>query len=826
MSSKEKKKKEDLDKTKKYKMKADKKRTKAAKKNDPKRKAKKKKIMIVVAIIILILLGAFAGLFFGLFGDDFKISQEELLINYANSQVLDAKGNQVASLSGDQNRKIISMSDMSEYLPKAFVSIEDERFYKHHGVDIKRTAAAVVSYIAHGGKSGFGGSTITQQLVKNITNDKKDSPIRKIKEMSKAYQIEKLASKDQILELYLNIIFLGGNTHGVEVASEYYFDKPAKELDLAESAFLAGITHMPNNYDPFDEDKDNSERTKTRTKTVLSKMLELGYVTQEQYDEAVKEVESGLNFKEGKVTQNIYSYHTEATINQILNQLVEEKKWDREYAKLYLYGGGLTIYSTQDTSIQETMEDEFEKDKYQVSSKKTKGDHSQAAMVIIDHKNGNVLGTVGGLGEKKDAFGLNRATQSTRQTGSAMKPLSVYAPAIEQGIITAGTVYDDAPTTFAGNYTPKNYYSGYKGPSTVRYALEISQNIIPIKIMTKLGPGESIKFLESIGITSLKKSDETLSLALGGLTDGVSPLEMAAGYAAIANDGVYIEPTFYTKVVDSKGKTVLEPKQEKKKVMSESNAYIMKDLLTQPVKGSEGTATYCAISGMDVAAKTGTTNDDFDRWLCGFTPYYTAATWFGYDQNEEVRYSGNPAGKIWDAIMTSIHKELEGRKFTKPGDIVTASICKDSGLLAKEGCNAYTEIFVSGTAPKKTCNASVKLTICAETGKIANEYCPDKITKTYASELETEKNAPWKTEGAGKGGNVPTEICDVHKKPEEKKLDEEKPKENKTNNTNTNTSNTNDNGIANETNEVDPSNTVDNSTGGNEVTPPTNDTTE
>lgn len=818
------------DKTKKYKVKREGTSKKTGKKkgktkgngNHPMRKKILKICLILFALLVIVGVGVVAGIFF--FGSN--ITKAELLLGTSNSVVQDIDGETITVLNSNENRKVVNLSEMGEYLPKAFVSIEDERFYEHHGVDIKRTLGATVTYITHFGKSSFGGSTITQQLVKNKTNDKRDSPIRKIKEMCMAYKAERMLSKDEILQSYLNTIYLGGggkNICGVEMAAQYYFAKPANELSLAQSAYIAGITHTPNTYDPFKEEP-NTDKIKTRTKTVLGKMKELGKIDEAQYTEAVQEVEDGLAFQKGEIAEQVYSYHTEAAINQIINQLVEEKEMDREYAKTYIESNGFIIHSTQDSSIQNRMEEEYEKDTYiKKGRQKDKdgnliNDHTQSAMVIIDHKTGNVVGTVGGLGEKTVSGNLNRATQSTRQTGSAMKPISTIAPAIQEKIITAGTVYDDSKTKF-GSYTPKNDNDKYRGLITVRDAIGYSQNMVPLKIMTELTPGKSIDYLRKMGVTSLykhgedkKKDDESLPLAIGGISDGISPLEVAGAYATIANDGEYITPTFYTKVTDMKGNTILEPKQEKRRVFSEESAYVVKSILTQPVLS--GTATYCKISGMDVAAKTGTTNSNNDRWLCGFTPYYTAATWFGYDQLEEVKWSGtNPAGLIWSNIMKDVHKGLDKASFERPAGIVTATICKKSGMLATDKClDTYTEVFVKGTQPTKKCEGHITLTICKTTGKIANEYCPETEERTYTAKPEKEQKAKWDTDYGGKF-DIVTDHCTIHTKPEEKP--EEKPKEEP----NTNTSKPGNNTIDKPVN-----NTVD---GGNtNTTKPENNTTD
>lgn len=741
-------------------------------KKNSKAKIVKRIIIILILIFILICLigaGIFAGIFFS---DKFAMSKEDLLISNSNTFVYDSEGNLIKELQGEENRKIITLNDMPAYLPKAFIAIEDERFYEHHGVDIKRSTAATVTYIFNKGSSSFGGSTITQQLIKNITNEKEDEGKagiqRKIREMSRAYQIEKIISKSQILELYLNIIYLGGygkNICGVEVASEYYFGKSADELSLSESAYLAGINHSPNNYNPFTE-TDNTEKIKKRTKTVLEKMKELGMISNEDFNKAISEVDVGLQFKQGNLSSGtVMSYHLSAAIEEVVNQMVKEKGMSYEYAKSRLYGGGYKLYTTEVRSIQSRIQEEYVKDKYILKSKKNEGQHSQSAMVIIDYKTGNVVGCVGGLGTDVNALGLNRI-YSARQPGSSIKPIASIAPALESKIITAGTVYDDSRTTFNnGKYDPQNS-SGYRGLITVRKAIEVSSNVVEVKIMSELGPENSIKFLKQLGLNHIdEERDNGLALVLGGITYGATPLEMAGAYATIANGGEYITPTFYSKLVDSQGKTVLEPKQEKRRVMSEGTAYITKSILKSPVTGPNGTAGVCKISGMDVGAKTGTTDDNYDRWLCGITPYYAGATWFGFDEKEVINYSGNPSAKIWAAVMQDIHKDLPKKTFEKPSNIVTARICKDSGMSATGSCtNTYTEEFVSGTVPS-ACKGHSKIKVCKETGKLANEFCTDVEERSGLQPPEKEKNATWKTSVGGKYSTI-KETCDVHKEPQ------------------------------------------------------------
>ena len=661
-------------------------------------KKKRTKKIIIIALIILIIA---AGIYLAISSHNWQTIITDMQTN-ENSIVKDSENNTVATFGSEKIKKKIDNSDIPENLKHAYVAIEDERFYSHHGVDIKRTGSAILSYIFHGGSSSFGGSTITQQLVKNLTGENEGKITRKVKEWGRAWSLESCMSKDEILGLYLNVIYVGPNLYGVETGAQYYFNKSAKNLKLEECAFLAGINHSPNSYNPFES--GNADKINTRTKTVLAKMLELKYITQDEYNQAIENVENGLSFKKGTVTakETINSYHTDALQSQIIEDLCAKKHMSETFATNYIEMAGLTITSTVNVNIQNEMEQEFQKSKYQLKSQNG-GDPSQAAMVIIDHKTGYVVGCIGGLGKKTTVRGLNRATQSIRQTGSAIKPIAVLAPGIDKKVFTGATIFADEQKTFADNYSPENY-SKYLGNVTVRRALESSQNIPFVEMMEEIEPKTSMSYLEKMGITTLSKEDENLALALGGLDKGISPLEMAGAYATIANDGVYIEPTFYSKIVNKEGKTILEAKQQKRRVFSKEVAYILKELLTQPVTGSYGTATYCAISGIDVAAKTGTTDENYDRWLCGFTPYYTGVTWYGYDQNETINYNGkkNPAGILWANIMSKVHSNLKNARFEKPSKITSCIICSESGEIANSGCpNTYREYFLLGTTPGK-----------------------------------------------------------------------------------------------------------------------------
>ena len=671
-----------------------------SKKNEQRAKKHPFRRLFIFALILFLIA---ATLYLSFKAYIFKTLSKEMFNNMPSS-VFDSNKNVIAQIGVERNRDNINFLDIPDNLKNAYISIEDQRFYSHHGVDIKRTGAAILSYIVKRGSSSFGGSTITQQLVKNITGNDSNSISRKVREWYYALILELNFSKEEILNAYFNIIYTGPNIYGIKEAALYYFNLEPKDLTLAQSAFLAGINHSPNSYNPFSE-TDKTEKINKRTKTVLKKMFELGYISESEYNDAVQELENGLKFSKGKIETNskINSYHTDALINEIISDFSKKNYISNDFATNYFYMSGSSIYSTQNTSIQNIVEKECKNKKYIIKSSNS-DDTSQAAVVIIDHSNGYVVACTGGLGDKTKSRVFNRATQMKRQTGSSMKPIAVLAPAIDRKLVTNVTVFADEPTTFI-DYNGESYspvdYDPYKGSITLRQATESSQNIPFVKIMQQLTPSVSIDYLKKMGITTLNEKDCNLALALGGLDEGISPLEFAGAYSTIANDGIYIEPTFFTKIETSSGKIILKSKQSKRRAFSEDTASLLKQLLTEPVVGSSGTATYCAISGMDVAAKTGTTNDNYDRWLCGFTPYYTGVCWFGFDLNESINFNGkNPAGLIWSNVMKSIHSNLPNKKFEISSGIVTTKICRASGKVANSSCpDTYTEYFLKGSLP-------------------------------------------------------------------------------------------------------------------------------
>lgn len=753
---------------------------KQKKKQDKKKNRKHPKLwlafkifLIIILLLIIAGIAAFSAIFFS---DKWSITKEQLLSD-SGLTIVDQVGNVLTTLTGDEISKKVSLSEMGK-IPDAFIAIEDKRFYEHGGVDIIRTANAILNYgisVITGKDATFGGSTITQQLVKITMNDDARGGLagieRKIREWSRAIQVEKMLEKDEILERYLNRIYLGSSggleVKGVESAANYYFSKTSAELDIAQAAFLAGINHSPNNYDPFNESVDNSDKIKSRTKTVLYQMYDQGKISEEEYNNAVQEVDNGLAFTKGSASNgnSSLSYHAAAAINQVASEMSEQEDISYSEAREMLINSGYTLYTTVNSGIQEVAENAYISGKYnKTTTYKGETVSAQSAIVIIEPTTGSVVASVGGLGEGLDTLGINRIN-SERSAGSAFKPLVNIAPALENGTVVASTLFDDSPTDFTNGsgepYSPKDDSNNSDGIMTMRKALEGSKNIPEVKLLQLLGIDKAVEFLAKIGI-EVDETYKNLPLALG--TQTVTPLEMAAGYAMIANGGVYITPTFYTKVTDQNGNTVIEPHQEKTRVMSEANAYILTSMLTGPIKGSTGTATRYrnTLGSMGVAGKTSTSSDAKDRWFCGFTPYYATACWYGYDNNESSVYGPNQAAQIWFDVNKVIHQDLEVKDFVEPDNIVTAKICLDSGKKATDKCkNTYTEIFVQGTVPED-CNGHTTLKICKETNKIATEFCTDTEERVYTEEIDTEKAGNWTTHSLQNTTKPPKDVCDVH----------------------------------------------------------------
>lgn len=704
--------------------------------NTKKKKTKKKnkksfwKIFFTVILICMFVgIALVVGFVMSILNGAGALSRADFEISNFTTIIYDKYGNEYVSLYSSENRLYSSMGDMSPYLPKAFIAIEDERFEKHIGIDIKRTAAAVVQFVFTG-DSEFGGSTITQQLIKKVTKDDGRNWQRKAREIVRAIQVEQWLTKDQIIELYMNMIYLGSGSYGVETAAYTYFNKSAADLDIAESALIAGLAQAPEGYNPY----IHPDKAKARQELVLGKMKELGYISAEEYDVAMAEE---LKYEKGTLQQTTSnSYFIDALIDELIADLQEEKGVTAAMARKMIYSNGLKIYTTIDPEIQEMMETVYV-DEAEKHFKLSNGEYDpnlQSAMVIIDYRKGDVVGLIGGAGEKTTQRGLNRATQTYRAPGSTIKPLAVYAPGIEIGAFTAATTFDDIPyTTKVGvdYWTPSNSYKGYRGLTPVRKAIEISSNIIAAKAFQEVGSATAVNYLRAFGISSITSSDVYPgALALGGLTKGISTLEHAAAYGTLANGGMYIEPKLYTKVVDRNEEVILEKTSKIKEVVSEQTAFIVTSMLRDVVVGISATGSAAALPNMPVAGKTGTTNGSMDRWFAGYTPYYVASVWTGYDVQQRVNATGNPSARIWKAVMSKVHANLSVKQFEKPSGVVTAEVCLDSGLLATEYCKTdrrgdrtTTEYFVAGTVPTEECTTHVSIPVCPETFKLANPTC-------------------------------------------------------------------------------------------------------
>ena len=613
-------------------------------------------------------------------------------------------------ISGTGSRFWVEYSRVPQYMKDAFVSIEDERFYSHNGFDIKRTFRAILDYVTQG-SDAQGGSTITQQLVKNLTNNQDRTPVRKIQEIWLAYQLEQELTKEQILELYMNTIYLAQGVNGVQTASRLYFDKDVSELTLAECASIAGITQYPSYYDPFIHPDNNKEKQEV----VLRKMLELGKINQEEHDQAVAEE---LNFKKGNMRTSStvnQSYMTEAIIEEAVQLLMEEQGLSKTVATKKIVSGGYQVISTVDPAVQRSIDQVFSNPSN--FPKSPHNDYPQGAIVVMDPQTGHIKGMYGGIGEKPGAYSLNRATDSTRQPGSCIKPIGVYAPALEAGLIEPSTVYYDKPVTY-GSWSPKNYYNGFKGAMSVQRAVELSVNTIPVQILEKLGVDHSYRALrDDFHITSLNESDKVLgALALGGMTKGVSVLEMTAAYATFANNGIYIEPTTVLEIRDSHGKTVVTVTPETHIAMSEKTAEQMHQMLLAVVQN--GTGAGANISGVKVGGKTGTTDDDKDRWFVGYTPNYVAAVWYGFDTPKSMAYvSGNPALNAWKKVMDPIMKTAPRREYaTYTPDVIPTSatsteVCTITNLLPSQHCIDAGTVgpsnFYEGQMPSEYCTEEI-----------------------------------------------------------------------------------------------------------------------
>ena len=621
------------------------------------------------------------------------------------------------TIKGKENREWVDSDKIPDTLKNAVVAIEDERFYKHHGVDWVRTIGAVKGWLLGG--TQYGGSTITQQLIKNITADNDYSVKRKVNEIFRAFALEKeIDDKDRILVMYLNTIFLGYNSYGVQTAAMQYFDKDVSQLDLAESAVLAGLTNNPSIYDVY----NHPEKVKERQETILAQMLDQKMISQEEYEAAVAEE---LNYRPYEEYQqeikSTYSYFTDEVIKDVINDLMTEKGYSRLVAENMVYSGGLNIYATIDTKVQNAL-DEVWANADNFPNTEKYGEIPQSAMVITD-KQGNIVGIAGGRGEKTSSRGFSYASDARRQPGSSIKPLATYGPAMDAGIATPDTtVYDRALIQDAdGNPWPMNDGKYPTGRAmTVKEGMTRSLNTISAQLLKQLTPQKSYEFMtQQLGfklVDSRTNEDGTVQsdidlapLALGALTDGVTVREMAGGFSTFINDGVYGGTRTYTKVTDSEGNTIMENTPNTDKGFTNVRTdYYMLDCLQNVT--AHGTAYGIQLDGVETGGKTGTTTSNTDIWFCGITPKYSGAVWVGYEHNYRLDgLYGRNAAEIWLAVMQKVHAGDSGLVFdSHPQDFEKVTYCMDTGLLASGACRAAgraaTGRFWKDKVPTETCS--------------------------------------------------------------------------------------------------------------------------
>ena len=599
----------------------------------------------------------------------------------------DENGNQyeLQRLHGDENRVWVNYNEISSYMPNAAIAIEDKRFRTHSGVDWKRTAGAFLNMFIDIYSSRQGGSTITQQLVKNITGDDEVSALRKIQEIMRAREIEKTTSKDVILECYLNTIHLGNGCDGVEVAANFYFNKHASELTLLESASLAATIRNPSKFNPL----NNPENNKERREYVLYEMKDQGLITQEEYDQAMSEELVVTGKSTSSSSSTVYSYFVDTLIREVTSDLMEQKNITQKYAETMLYSGGLKIQSTLISSVQNALDEVYKDDSYFY---KFSGDtQAESASVVMDYQ-GHIVGIVGGRGEKTQSLSWNRATVATRQPGSTFKPLSAYTPAIENDLINFGTtVKNSSYTSPIDNHTITRKVGG--DTMVVQKALERSSNTAPAWIIKDLTVDYSYNYLTTrFGLTLSDADKDMAPLAVGATSGGPSLLQMTAAYATFGNLGKYWEPTTYTLITDQQDDIVLQQEERPTTAMSEATANIMNELLQFVIYGDQGTGRSAAFGDdtyWPLYGKTGTTDDNHDRWFMGGSAYYVCGTWFGFDIGKEMSTGyTNPAIKVWKGVMEKIHANLEPKDFPDTDETIYVRYCTSTGKIARTGCGS------------------------------------------------------------------------------------------------------------------------------------------
>ena len=715
---------------------------------------------------------------------------------------------ELGSLHGQEDRVWVDLEEIPKQLQLAFISVEDNTFYTHNGVNWKRTIGATLDWSGMLNDFTGGGSTITQQLIKNLTDDKDTSVKRKLREIMRALELEEKYEKNDILEMYLNTIYFGQGAYGVQQAAKTYFNKELDELSLAECASIAGIVKNPYGYDL----KRFPEKNAERRAIVLGEMKKYGNISETQYKRAMAEnVQAYKNTGEDDDSSgtDYQSYFEDAVIMAVRSDLQTKLGYSETMAKQLLYGGGLKIVTTLDPEIQAKMDAVFLDEENFPGDLGSDGTYPQASMVLMDPYTGHVKALYGGRGEKEGDLVLNRATQTYRSPGSAIKPISVYSPALEYGIVTPITVVDDVPKDFTirgdGTGWPYNESRTYSGRTTILNGIAKSYNTVAVDLVQKLGVERSFNWAtKNLGLNLVEAMEKTLSdgsikvysdkdispLSMGSLSKGVTVLEMTAAYSAFVNDGQYTTPILYTKVYDADGKLLLDNEPVTTVAMSTMTRDYMIQLLTGVVE--TGTGRKAAISGIEVGGKTGTTSADCDRWFAGITPYYTGVVWFGFDAQQSLeKFSTNPALELWTRVMTSVLEEAEPAEFSLSTEMNKVSFCLDCGRLATDLCSTdirgsrvSTAYVAPEDVPKRNCDCHVSVQMCGSA--VANEFCPEEGLKTvslmnFKRAFPSSKGfnvadqchmAPYElteeqiTQGYIKPGPDTYEICTVHTEPE------------------------------------------------------------
>ena len=731
--------------------------------------------VILVLILTLLVLALIGGLSFSIYAASVTESEIdetlfELLSSNTASKIYyyksesDRKAGIATELTsqelyGGYRSLPVDYDEIPQDLINAFVSIEDKRFFSHKGVDWKRSAGAALNYIFRFDDE-FGGSTITQQLIKNVTERDEYSLERKLQEIMWALDLETKMSKTEILQNYLNVINFSNGCYGVGAAAEYYFSKNLSELSLLECASIAAITNNPSYYDP----RRNPQNNRARAELILSQMQAQGFISSEEYEAALAEkIVLNIN-SEGSAKINLW--YVDMVIDDVIADLEEQYGYTRAMANMLLYRGGLKIYTAMDHGVQTLLESYYSKESNFYPE--GEGEKPQSAMIIIDPYSGDILGVAGAIGKKNANRLQNFATGTQRPAGSVIKPLSVYAPALEEGIISWATVYDDVPVNFGAGQTPqawpKNANGVYRGLTNVNYALEHSVNTVTVRVLEDLGLQNSFNFLhDKLNMNSLIERKELsdgrvisdvdyAALALGQFNYGVSVREISAAYSIFANQGIYNHSRSYYKVTDELGNIILEKNYKGEAVISEENAVIMTKILQNVVKS--GTATGITLKKqVDCAGKTGTTQKNYDRWYIGYTPYFIGGVWYGYEYPKELSGStGNICIEIWDEVMTLLHARYLAagtlERFSESDGVELYEYCKDSGGLVTEACKrdargdrTESGYFVKGSEPTEPCKCHVLVKYDGAEGGIASDDCYSADIK-YVGMIQVERSFP------------------------------------------------------------------------------------